>query len=143
MLKVTYKLVLTACFVFDKGGKSRGQVGLVCAVLCCVLAYKRFQNALLLKASVFNATLFYDVLTTWLQLIMAIRNFEGTEVTITSLTAFLVSGIFLSTSVVIMRIIKKKFTIKNQHPDRYLSSIDYEVYFYYLYEIIESEKPHD
>jgi hypothetical protein len=143
MLKVVYKLVLTACFVFDKSGSSRGQVGLVSAILCCVLAIKRYKSALLFKASVFYATLFYDVFNTWLQFLMAIRNFAGTEITITSLCTFILSGLFFSFSVVILRARKKKQIIENQHPDRFVTPSDYELYFYYLYEIIESEDPHD
>lgn len=119
MLKVVYKLVLSACFVFDKSGQSRGQVGLITAVLCCVLTFKRFKTALLFKKSVYYATLFYDVFNTWLQFIIAIRNFLGTEITISSLTGIMLIGVFMSISVIVLRIIRKKDYIENQHPDRF------------------------
>lgn len=113
MLKVFYKLVLTACFVFDKGGASRGQVGLISATLCCFLAVKRYRSALLFKSSVYYATLFYDVFTTWLQFLISIRNFASIEITITSLILFLLSGIFVSIAVLIMRVQRTKHIVTN------------------------------
>ena len=66
MLKVVYKLVLSSCFIFDKSGSNRALIGLISAILCGILAYKRYYSALIFRRSVFNATLFYEVITGWL-----------------------------------------------------------------------------
>lgn len=67
MLKVLYKLVLTACFVFDKNGQIRGQVGIICSLLNGFLVSKRYKSALIFKRSVYYATIFYEVFIMWLQ----------------------------------------------------------------------------
>jgi hypothetical protein len=66
ILKVFYKLVLTSSFLFDKGGQNRALEGLIGAIFAGLLAYKRYESALMFRRSVYNVTLFYEVITSWL-----------------------------------------------------------------------------
>jgi hypothetical protein len=74
---------------------------------------------------------------------MAIRNFAGTEITIASLLLLVFSGIFISAAVVMLRMKRRKDILVSQHPEYFQTPSDFELYFYYLYELIESEKLHD
>jgi hypothetical protein len=81
IMRVIYKLVITASFVFDKKGESRGLVGLVSFFICAFIAFKRQTSALIFNHWVYYATIFYESSTTWLYLNISLHILTGTELT--------------------------------------------------------------
>jgi hypothetical protein len=101
IVRVLYKFIQTCCFVFDKAGKIRGQVGLCCAFLCLFIVYKRATAALIFKTSVFYATIFYEVNSFILYFAISLHTLSGTRLTISSL-ALLLSFCFLASLTMIL-----------------------------------------
>ena len=143
ILKVFYKLVLTSSFLFDKSGTNRALEGLVGGLLAGFLAYKRYDSALMFRRSVYNCMLFYEVVNCWFQLTMSVRNFANSEVNIMILLCIVFSGIFLGLIVVMMRDRLRTKYVECQHIDQFKIAYDYELYFFYMYKVIESGQPHD
>ena len=85
IIRVGYKFLITAAFVLDKGGSSLGEIGMVCAILCLFIIFKRCTAALIFRKSVFYAMIFYETSTTVLFFAAAIHNLSKTKMTITSL----------------------------------------------------------
>lgn len=104
-----YKFVLSACLVFDKTGKTRGQVGLLCAAFNAFLGYQRYTTALIFKRSVFYATMFYEIFTVWLNITVSIVILSDVNFDISSFVLLLTSGIFLGITIVFKRdLVRKK-----------------------------------
>lgn len=143
ILKVFYKLVLTSSFLFDKSGNNRALEGLIGALLAGLLAYKRYDSALMFRRSVYNCMLFYEVITSWFQLTMSIRNFADSEINIMILICIILTGIFLGFIVVMMRERLRTSYVECQHIDEFKNAYDYELYFFYMYKVIESGSPQD
>ena len=141
ILRVLYKLVITTCFVFDKEGKTRGYVGLICFCICAIILIKRCTSALIFKRSVFFATLFYETSSTWLYLIVSMHILTDTYITVMSLSLICITGVFFSVIICIYQEFKRSACLSTMHPERFTTHSEYELYFYRLFETIEDPSP--
>jgi hypothetical protein len=69
---------------------------------------------------------------------MSIRNFADSEVNIFILSCIVLSGIFIAIIVVMMRERMRVSYIETQHIEQFKHAFDYELYFFYMYKVIES-----
>ena len=142
-VKILYKLLLTATFVFNKDGMLQGPVGLVCFITCSFIVYRRLTTALMFKPSVYYATTFYQTLQMWLFLSISLHTLFKTPISIATLSLIVSIGIILGIIAISYLIGKKYDYFVTAHPERYESHFDFEIYFFHLYELIESPLPED
>lgn len=64
--KLVVKLVQTTSFVFDKEGKARAYVNLICFFLCIGIIFNRVTKGVIIDDYVFYTTLVYETELTWL-----------------------------------------------------------------------------
>ena len=101
IVRVIYKLLITAAFVFDKKAESSGEIGIVCSILCFFIVYKRCTAALIFRKSVFYATLFYEASIAVLFSATAIHNLSKTHLTITSLAVLFGMSVVFSLTMIL------------------------------------------
>ena len=78
----------------------------------------------------------------WLYLTVSIHVLSESPLSITSLTVLVATGIVISIIMIIKQEQKRTSTLETTNPNRQFSDPhDYELYFYRLYELIESKAP--
>ena len=68
LARILVKIIYASFFVFDKQGKIKGVVNIVCVFLLSIIIYKRMTSALIFKAKVYYAMIFYEVELLWIAL---------------------------------------------------------------------------
>jgi|LauGreDrversion4_2_1035121.scaffolds.fasta_scaffold171887_1 hypothetical protein len=112
IVRVAYKFLITAAFVLDKRGSSKAEIGMVCAMLCFFIIYKRCTAALIFKRSVFYAMISYEASTAVLFFAVAIHNLSDTKLTITSLTLLIVLCIIVSITLIMAQEYRRQYYLQ-------------------------------
>lgn len=142
IVRVAYKFLITAAFVLDKKGESKGEIGMVCAFLCLFIIYKRCTAALIFRRSVFYAMIFYEASATVLFFAAATHNLSDTKLTITSVSLLAALCFLVSLALILIQEWRKQHYLSTFQPAKtFTSPQHYETYFYRLYEKIESREP--
>ena len=71
--RVIIKVVISVGLVFDKAGKYRGQVNLVCFFFQAFIVFKRYTTAIIFKSSIYYAFIIYESLSMWLYLTISLH----------------------------------------------------------------------
>ena len=137
-IRVLIKLTISAVFIFDKKGALRGQVNLVCFFLQAFMVAKRYQRAIIFNTSVFYATVAYEAVSMWLYITVSIHILTDTPVTIFSFTLLVVSGLIFGVILLLVQVKKSSEFIYANQTQKFTQPIDFMIYFYRLYQLIES-----
>lgn len=140
--RILLKLLLAAAFVFDKEGKIRGPIDLVCFLLSLFVVYNRYHKALIFNQSVFYAMIIYEVQQMWLFLCVSIHVLSSNPFNILSLVFLMVSGFFISFIIIMLQIRKKQIVIQSD-PYKFTNPTDNEIYLYRIYQLILSNDKSD
>lgn len=137
--KCIYKFIITAGFVFDKRGLHREKIGISCFFICAFIVIQRVTHGLIYNRSIFTATLFYEVLTTWLTLTISVHTFAQAEITILELLVILFLALITTVALAFIQEIKRYKFLKKEEPIESLSTPkDYKHYLFELYHLIDT-----
>jgi Kef-type K+ transport system membrane component KefB len=101
IVRVVYKFLITAAFVFDKKAESSGEIGIICAALCFFIVYKRCTAALIFRKSVFYAMILYESSTAILFFSAGIHNLSKTRLNITTLAVLIAICLIFSFAMIL------------------------------------------
>ncbi len=136
------KLVISIGFVLDKKGAYRGEVNLVLFFLQAFIVVRRYQDCIIFNPSILYATVIYEGIALWLYITVSIHILSNTALTITSFTLLIITGFFFALILVWFQFRQKmSFIAVQQNFARYTKPLDFMIYFFRIYELIESSDP--
>eukprot|EP00347_Sterkiella_histriomuscorum_P001449 403371996 len=138
IVRVFLKLVLAACFVFDKQGKIRGQIDLVCFILSFYVVYKRYDTALIFNKSVFYAMIVYEIMQMWLFLFISIHIMGDFELTIVGLLLMIISSLLISLAMIFWQQYKSSFFLQRDI-STFKHASELEIYFFQIFQLINED----
>lgn len=139
IINVFMNLIISLSLIFDKSGSLRGYTDLLLFALQTFVAHQRFTHALLFEPSVFYATLAYNFTAAWLYLAVGMHLLTGTQLTITTVVVMVLIGVAFSLSMIQYRVKMKDEQVLTKDTWRFEKPIEYMVYLFRMYEVIENE----
>ena len=97
IVRVAWKLILSLSFAMDKLGNFRGEVGLIQFGMGAYISYHRLTSAIIFDKSVYRATAFYEIYSTWLFLTVSLHTLLSNSLSLSLFFVYLVSGAFIVT----------------------------------------------
>lgn len=121
MTKVLLKLILSACFVFDKKALIKGEVSIVVFIVMAFIIYKRMTSDLIFNAGIYYALIFYETEQMWISLCVAFQIFSGQPFTLVALILVLISGALISLLIIAV-VIRRKRLLTLSNPSKFTSA---------------------
>ncbi|CDW84462.1 pas domain s-box family protein [Stylonychia lemnae] len=142
IMRVLVKFILACCFVWDKQGKIRGPVNLVCFILCSFLVYHRYMKAIVFKQSVYYAMMIYEVQQMWLFLCISVHILGDQKLNIVGFGLLMISGFIFGMIFIILTKRRTELMLRKDI-SQFKHVYEIEIYLFRIYELIRNNTTND